>query len=196
MRRRTRSSSRDGYLNQRVAVPRPGDRPGRSPLVRLREPARRTTTSTQPAPSRLSSFRGPTHLCRRLGLTGWSTSATGPATGSRSSRPRASSWMKASSPRTPLWGASTWDVAFSPDPEQTYIYISRRLEPEGPRGAPRDVGGALHLRYGRDDTRASSSAPTASRRTRRATSTRRETFEGKRIQKFRVHGDGPCKGRG
>ena len=69
--------------------------------------------------------------------TAWSTSATRAATASRCSTRAASSSRKASSPRTPWAGSSTgsfgaplnaagsvWDVAFSSDPQQRFLFVA------------------------------------------------------------------------
>ena len=94
----------------------------------------------------------------------------------------------------PLWGPSTWDVAFSPDPEQTYIYI-----PDGSnqrvRVVLRETMEELYIfgmggRYPGQFFGAHSIA-TDSQGNVYTT----ETFEGKRIQKFAYMGMGPVRAR-
>ena len=94
----------------------------------------------------------------------------------------------------PLWGPSTWDVAFSPDPEQTYLYI-----PDGSnqrvRVVLRETMEELYIfgmggRYPGQFFGAHSIA-TDSQGNIYTT----ETFEGKRIQKFAYMGMGPVRAR-
>ena len=60
--------------------------------------------------------------------TDCSTSATASTIASRSSNPTARSSRRRSSTRDTLGDGSVWDIAFSKDPQQKYIYLCRRRQ--------------------------------------------------------------------
>ena len=105
---------------------RHGDRRAQALLGRVRQRARRRR---RPRP--LHAGRGARAAVSRSGAllgrsrtTAWCTSATGPRTGFRCSRRTGPSSRKRSSRRTPCRRGSTWDIDFSHDAEQTYLYLA------------------------------------------------------------------------
>ena len=78
-----------------------------------------TTRARRPRSSSATRCTAPS--CRR---TAWSTSATASTTASRCSRRTASSSRKRSSRKNTLGDGSVWDIAFSKDPQQKYIYLA------------------------------------------------------------------------
>ena len=67
---------------------------------------------------------------------------------------------------------SVWDIDFSPDPEQTFMYVPDGTNMKSLDPATRDAAGHRLLRSRRPHGRASSSGSTTSAPTQRATSTR------------------------
>lgn len=182
----------DGYLNQRVAVldqetgrvVRHWAAYGNRPDDDYEHPAR-------PEPSQ--QFRGPTH-CADVSVDRLVYVCDRASNRIQIFTTEGEFVDEAFFATDPLWGASTWDVAFSPDPEQTYLYI-----PDGSnqrvRVVLRETMEELYIfgmggRYPGQFFGAHSIA-TDSQGNIYTT----ETFEGKRIQKFAYMGMGPVMAR-
>ena len=182
----------DGYLNQRVAVlnqdtgriVRHWAAYGNRPDDDYEHPPR-------PQPSQ--QFRGPTH-CADVSVDRLVYVCDRASNRIQIFTTEGEFVEEAFFATDPLWGPSTWDVAFSPDPEQTYIYI-----PDGSnqrvRVVLRETMEELYIfgmggRYPGQFFGAHSIA-TDSQGNVYTT----ETFEGKRIQKFAYMGMGPVRAR-
>ena len=123
----------DGYGNKRVAVldadtgkikrywgaygNKPDDTQPR-PLQSRRRRPRSSSATRCTAPS-----------CR---TTGWSTSATARTTASRCSQQDGKFVKEAFFAKNTLGDGSVWDIAFSKDPQQKFIYLADGTEREGP----------------------------------------------------------------
>ena len=165
----------DGYGNKRVAVidadsgkmKRFWGAYGNSRTMRRRS-RRAPTIRRSPISSSAGRCTAPT--CRS---TSWSTSATARATAAGLSSPTAPSCARSTSSATRAATAPRWDVAFSRDPQQKYLYVA-----DGRNQKVHIFDRATHdraddVRQGRALSRASGIRCTTSRPTRRATSTRR-----------------------
>ena len=182
----------DGYLNQRVAVlnqetgrvVRHWSAYGNRPDDDYEHPPR-------PEPSQ--QFRGPTH-CADVSVDRLVYVCDRASNRIQIFTTEGEFVKEAFFATDPLWGPSTWDVAFSPDPEQTYIYI-----PDGSnqrvRVVLRETMEELYIfgmggRYPGQFFGAHSIATDA-----QGNIYTTETFEGKRIQKFAYMGMGPVRAR-
>ena len=81
-----------------------------------------TSAATCPTDPPAKQFRGPVH-CAEHRSTACSTSAIAAPTASRCSARTAPTSRKCSSRRDPVTG-STWDVAFSEDEQQRFMYLA------------------------------------------------------------------------
>ena len=74
--------------------------------------------------------------------------------------------------KTTLGEGAVWDIAFSSDPQQRFLYVADGSRSEGLRPAPRHARGRRRASATAAGGRGTSSVSAASRWTRRATSTR------------------------
>ena len=182
----------DGYLNQRVAVlNQDTGRVVRHWAAYGNRPDDDYEHPPRPEPSQ--QFRGPTH-CADVSVDRLVYVCDRASNRIQIFTTEGEFVEEAFFATDPLWGPSTWDVAFSPDPEQTYIYI-----PDGSnqrvRVVLRETMEELYIfgmggRYPGQFFGAHSIA-TDSQGNIYTT----ETFEGKRIQKFAYMGMGPVRAR-
>ena len=188
----------DGYLNQRVAVldqesgrvVRHWAAYGNRPDDDFVHPER-TQASIEGEPSQ--QFRGPTH-CADVSVDRLVYVCDRASNRIQIFTPEGEFVSEHFFATDPLWGPSTWDVAFSPDDEQTYIYV-----PDGSNQRVRVVlretmeelySFGMGGRYPGQFFGAHSIA-TDSEGNIYTT----ETYEGKRIQKFAYMGMGPVRER-
>ena len=180
----------DGYGNKRVVVHRRRHRQVQALLGRLRQQAgrhrpRRATTRTRRSPQQ---FRTPVHCAEhverrpRLRLRSRQRSPAGVH-----ARGQVREGSFGSQPDS-LGDGSTWDIAFSKDPQQKYHLPRRRPQREGAHPRSAVARRADQLRRRRQATRASSTSCTASPSTRRATSTRPRPTTAAALQRFLYKG--------
>ena len=98
-----------------------------------------------------------------------------------------------SSPKNTLGSGSAWDIAFSKDPQQRYIYHGRRHERGGARHRARDAPGDHELRRRRAPARPVLRRAQHRHRLKGNIYTT-ETYEGKRLQKFVFKGTERARG--
>ena len=179
----------DGYLNKRVAViDADTGKMKRYWGAYGNKPDDTNLGPYDPSAPPAQQFRNPVHCVERSN-DGLVYVCDRPNDRLQVFRPDGTFVKEAFYARNTLGAGSVWDIAFSKDPEQRFIYAGRRAERAHPHHRARHARGDRPRSATADASRASSTACTASRPTPRAIFYTTETYEGKRAAEIRLQGD-------